>query len=116
MNKLFVYGTLSKGELTHRLPGYMMFKVKGRDFDFPVIQPYPWQDNQPSVFGTVVEVSDEELQRLDVYENVGHGMYERTKVFVVPLEGDTSAVEEVQAYVGGPALVYEPIPSGVWHK
>ena len=61
MNKLFVYGTLKSGEPTHRLPGYMMFKVKGRDFDFPVIQPYPWQGNPPSVMGTVVEVSDEEL-------------------------------------------------------
>lgn len=116
MNKLFVYGTLSSGEPTHLLPGFMMFKVKGRDFDFPVIQFYPWQDKQPCVFGTVIEVSDEELQRLDVYEGVSRGMYERTKVFVVPLDGDASAVEEVQAYVGGPALVHEPIPSGVWHK
>jgi len=116
LNKLFVYGTLRKGEPTHRLPGYMMFKVKGRDFDFPVIQPYPWQDNQPDVIGTVIEVPDEELQRLDVYEGVYHGLYERAKVVVVPLDGDTSAVEEVQAYIGGPALVHEPIPSGVWPK
>lgn len=114
MNKLFVYGTLKSGEHTHRLPGYMMFKVKGKGFDFPVIQPYPWQDSLPNIVGTVVEVSDEELQRLDVYEGVSHGLYVRTKVFVVPLGKNISAMEEVQAYVGGPALVHEPIPSGVW--
>lgn len=116
MNKLFVYGTLRQGQPTHRLPGYMMFKVRGEGFDFPFIQPYPYVDAMPNVLGSVVDVTDDELEKLDVYEGVARGLYIRQKAFVVPLGRSVSAMEEVQVYVGGPALAYEPIPSGVWPK
>lgn len=116
MNKLFVYGTLKQGAgITHRLPGYMMFKVRGRDFSFPVIQPYPWNEGiQPDVLGTVVDVSDEELEKLDVYEGVSRGLYKRVQASVFASSSNIAVGETVWVYVGGPALVHEPIPEGVW--
>lgn len=116
MIKLFVYGTLANREPTHRLPGYMMFKVRGQSFNFPVIQPYPWQDQLPNIMGSIREVTEEELAQLDVYEGVSRGLYKRTKAFAIPLSANISEMEEVQVYVGGPALVHEPIPSGYWNE
>lgn len=112
--KLFVYGTLMAGEkVTHQLPGYMMFAVQGDKFNFPVIQPVPdeW-DADVVVYGCILEVDDQQLQQLDYYEGVARGMYSREKVTVYNLE--TSSVESVQVYVGGPVLVNKPIPYGVW--
>lgn len=115
--KLFVYGTLRKDigkEPTHKLPGYMMFKVRGEHFDFPYIQPYPWTDTPPDILGNIVEVSDEELSKLDIYENVKTGMYVRVHAIAYALGSAVSAPEPVQVYVGGPALVNKPIPNGIW--
>lgn len=115
--KIFTYGTLRNGkEPTHKLPGYMMFAVQGKLFNFPVIQPYPWTDSPPAVAGNVIEVSDEELQQLDKYEGVERGLYVRTEVVVYELGKSVAKPEIVQAYIGGPALVNTPIPSGVWEQ
>lgn len=116
MKKLFIYGTLMRTrKITHRLPGYMMFAVAGDKFNFPVIQPYPWDDNLPNVFGTVVEVDDSDWEKLDKYEGVDRGLYHRVEVMAYKANGTpVDAGEVVQVYVGGPALVNQPIPSGVW--
>ena len=118
MNKLFIYGTLMKTKnITHRLPGYMMFAVPGHTFNFPVIQPYPWKDNLPSVFGTVVEVEDEEWPKMDKYEGVDRGLYKRVQAMCYPVT-PASAIsgEPVWVYVGGPVLSLEPIPDGIWRQ
>lgn len=117
MIRLFTYGTLlEKGkDVTHVLPGYMMFHVKGGTFDFPMIQPYPWDDKQPLIAGTIVEVDDNDLAKLDMYEGVSRGLFSRVKA--IAYENVNKSVREpieVQVYVGGPALCYTPIPTGIW--
>lgn len=117
MTKLFVYGTLLEQgkEITHVLPGYMMYHINGGSFDFPMITPYPWDDKQPLIAGSVVEVDDESLAKLDIYEGVNRGLFSRVKA--IAYENVNKAVREpveVQVYVGGPALVYKLIPSGIW--
>lgn len=115
LNKVFTYGTLRDGqEPTHRLPGYMMFVVRGNTFNFPFIQAYPWQDQQPNIFGNIMEVSDEELAQLDVYENVESGLYTREEVVVYSLESRVSKPEIVQAYIGGPVLARPIVINGTW--
>lgn len=115
MTKIFIYGTLLKGRsITHRLPGYMMFKVRGEHFDFPYIQPYPWDDSLPNVFGAVIDVTDEELVNLDKYENVAAKLYRRVDALAYEINTPVSEGTPVQVYVGGPALVNTPIPKGIW--
>lgn len=117
VHKVFVYGTLNKGNvLTHRLPGYVMFKVKGTNFDFPYIQAWPMEgkDGLPEVYGRIIQVDDEELKRLDAYENVSSKLYIRVKALAFVLDKKVSVSEEVEVYVGGPALACPPIPSGIW--
>lgn len=114
-NVVFVYGTLRKEAMpTHRLPGYMMFRVRGKHFDFPVIQPYPWSDYLPNVLGNLLEVDDEELAELDRYEGVDRKMYLRVPALAFALADVVSPAIPVQVYVGGPELVYKPIPDGLW--
>lgn len=113
MIKLYVYGTLMKGApATHLLSGYMMFSVKGAKFNFPVIQPWPYEGNGPTVSGCILAVDEDDLAVLDYYEGVSSGLYKRIEVEVESLERDSK--EKVQVYVGGPALVNKPIPDGVW--
>lgn len=116
MTKLFVYGTLmGKQEPTHYLSDYMMFAVPGKNFNFPVIQPIPEEWNADArVVGCIVEVDEDKLAELDWYEGVARGMYERVKLNVASI--DRGVIETVQVYVGGPALVYQPIPDGNWNK
>lgn len=115
MTKIFVYGTLRTGkEPTHRLPGYIMFAVQGKTFNFPYIQAYPWQDQQPSIIGNVIEVSDDELAQLDHYEGLKRGLYTREEVVIYALDKRVSKPEIVQAYIGGPALVNPIVMSGHW--
>lgn len=119
MINLFTYGTLiTEGdELTHILPGYMMFEVQGGSFNFPVIQPYPWDDSLPSVKGVIKQVNEEDLPRLDIYEGVSRGLYQRVEAICYAIEGrGPRSPVNVQVYVGGPALVHKPIPHGVWSE
>lgn len=115
--KLFVYGTLmGKQKPTHYLRNYMMFAVAGKTFNFPVIQEMPddWDARDVKVLGCILEVDDEALVQLDVYEGVARGLYKRVKLNVASI--DSGVIETVQVYVGGPALVNEPIPDGNWNK
>lgn len=117
-NRVFVYGTLRNGvPATHRLHGYRMFFVPGRNGNnFPFIQETEGVDrfDKPwySVLGNIVQVTDEELQQADVYEGVSNGLYTREKLRVERLS--TGRSTEAWVYVGGPALVYQPIDSGDW--
>lgn len=117
-NRVFVYGTLRNGEpATHRLYGYRMFFVPGcNGNNFPFIQETEGVDrfDKPwySILGNIVEVTDEELQQADVYEGVSNGLYTREKLRVERLS--TGRSTEAWVYVGGPALVYQPIDSGDW--
>ena len=116
MTKLFVYGTLmGKQSPTHYLSDYMMFAVPGKTFNFPVIQPIPDEWNASTrVVGCIVEVDDDKLAELDWYEGVALGLYMRLTENVHSMTN--ASLETVQVYVGGPALVYEPIPDGNWNK
>lgn len=115
MNKLFIYGTLRDGrEPTHRLPGYIMFAARGKTFNFPYIQKYPWNDNPPQIIGNVIEVSDDQLKQLDHYENVARGLYTRETVVVYQMGKAVAAPETVMAYIAGPALASPIIESGHW--
>lgn len=93
-----------------------MFAIQGKMFDFPVIQAYPWKDAQPLVLGNLIEVDDEELEELDKYEGVERGLYTREDVVVYSLGKAVAKPITAQAYIGGPALVNPPVPSGVWEK
>ena len=114
LSKVFTYGTLrDKKQPTHRLPGYMMFKVVGKTSNFPFIQAYPWDDRQPEIYGNILEVTDDQLEKLDQYEYIKNGLYVRQKVAVYEMK--TPAEPEIMwAYIGGPALTSTPIPSGDW--
>ena len=119
MAKLLTYGTLIEQgrEITHELPGYMMFEVVGKSFNFPVITPYPYDDTLPSVKGCISHVDEADFEKLDIYEGVSRGLYVRVKAIAYPLnQGYIKAPEEVWVYVGGPALVHKPIPSGIWSE
>jgi gamma-glutamylcyclotransferase (GGCT)/AIG2-like uncharacterized protein YtfP len=116
-NRVFVYGTLRNGvPATHRLHGYRMFFVPGRNGNnFPFIQRTDgFYDDRAwySVLGNIVEVTDKELEQADVYEGVSNGLYTREKLHVQCLS--TKRIIEAWVYVGGPALVYQPIDSGDW--
>lgn len=113
-HKVFVYGTLRENrKSTHTLYGYAMFTVNGAKFNFPFIQ---WMGSrlldEVSVKGNIIEVDDEGLAKLDKYEGVERGLYERKRVDVWD-EFDRDAVE-VWVYVGGQQLIYQYIESGDW--
>ncbi len=81
--------------------------------NFPFIQAYPWDDRQPEIYGNILEVTDDQLEKLDQYENIKSGLYVRQKVAVYEMKSPAEP-EVMWAYIGGPALVNTPIPSGDW--
>ncbi len=116
-HKLFVYGTLrGDAPATHVLPGYRMFLVKGKRNDFPFVQEtdgYACDDTlRYNVVGNIIEVDDEVLEKLDLYEGVASGLYVRERIMIQIL-GENNYVE-AWVYVGGPQLAYQPIDSGDW--
>lgn len=113
-HKVFVYGTLRENkEATHFLPGYAMFLVDGAKFNFPFIQ---WMGDrlldEVGVEGNIIEVDDEGLAKLDKYEGIARGLYERKWVEV--FDDSLNEAEEVWVYVGGPQLIYQYVESGDW--
>lgn len=108
LHRVFVYGTLRPSEVvTHTLAGYAMFRVPGKTFSFPFIQPLEGF----VVAGNVIEVDATGLSDLDRYEGVDRGLYKRVKVQVLDSQSNT---EEAWVYVAGPALAYPLIQSGDW--
>lgn len=113
VHKVFVYGTLRNGhEATHQLERSALLQaVDGREFAFPMAQLVDF-DLPFQVVGNVLEVNDEELAKLDSYENIRSGLYQRTKL---PIRRFGSiAQEEMWVYVAGPALERPIISSGDW--
>lgn len=115
-HKLFVYGTLRPSkEWDAVLHGYVL-----RDYGkFPYITEDGYVYDElccaeftNCVFGNVVEVSDEELEQLDIYEGVAKGYYSREKVIVLNKDFDKV---ECWVYVG--RSIHSPvIGSGDWYN
>lgn len=110
-NKVFVYGSLRQkpDKATHVLMGYGLFDY-GR---FPFIAPV----KDGVVYGEILTVSDEDLQRFDYIEGVASRFYKRVRVNVVPLHKD----KETKAWVyvpdrmlAGDAREYPRVASGDW--
>lgn len=115
--KIFVYGTLKHGFRNAPLlegqtplgkaviPGsnYTLINVVGGNFPFPgLIQ----TDKGCPVYGEVHEVTESCLDHLDRLEGVSHGLYARTKVNVILLDG--RLLKDVTAYVYTGKLRTEP--------
>lgn len=114
LHKVFVYGTLRNGhEATHVLKqSVLMQLVEGRSFNFPMLQVVDF-DLPFSVIGNVLEVDNAELTRLDFYESVASGLYERVQLPVSKI-GQLADEETMWVYVAGPELVRPIISSGDW--
>lgn len=105
-DKLFVYGTLrGKGEATHSLMDHALYNAG----PFPYIRPAPTWD----VYGSVIEVTPDELRDMDRYEGIERGLYTRQKLKVH--NNDTDEWEMVWVYVGGSDWP-ELIESGDWYE
>jgi len=105
-HKVFVYGTLRylANPATHFLYGFNMFDT-GK---FPFIKP-----GHGIVYGNVIEVSDNDLKELDLYESVASGLYTRETVRAQEVASGNEV--ECFVYVAGPCLLPKRIiPSGDW--
>lgn len=103
MTKLFVYGTLMKGEGNHILMGDAEFKGKFKTQgkwglinigNFPALVPYSLE-----VEGELYEVDDEQLARIDRLEGVDAGMYQRRTINIYDME--TGEHVEADTYIWG---------------
>lgn len=100
-HKLFTYGTLRErgpsGVLlpaTHVLWGYAMYNYYNK---FPYIEKAGSRDY---VVGNIIEVDDDDLAKLDVYEGVPNNLYSRISTAVESIDVDVSQKdEEVWVYV-----------------
>ena len=112
--RLAVYGTLRRGfEDTGRVEGFSLV--------FPGTQSFPALIKNKKGTGAVVElldVTEEELNMYDEYENVDGGLYIRTTVNV---NLDNGKTEKAWIYVAGPQLwekskTFTEVPDGDWHS
>lgn len=114
IHKVFVYGTLrpkdSTGnyiEASHRVGDYLMYNYYDK---FPYILPDE-SDMNNVVYGNLLEVDDAELSRMDRYEGVASGLYNRVKETVVSVREGSST--EAWVYVGG-SIAPPVVESGDW--
>lgn len=118
MHRIFVYGTLMRGESNHRLlekskylgPATTQPKFKLVNLgSFPGMEP----GGRTAVIGEVFEVDDSTLHKLDLLE--GHPrMYLRTPIQLVGCK-----VVEAEAYIwnlGRRADYYGTIKTGNWRQ
>lgn len=113
--KIFVYGTLRVGKGMHpllkgsyvleknrRISGYRMYSCG----EFPTV--VPTQQGGFSVEGDIILVNSRILEKLDRYEELEVGEYDRIK----------DKNHDVWIYVAGPAVeknqTFFPIDMGVW--
>tara|TARA_R100000458_G_C8253397_1_gene229888 strand:+ start:904 stop:1299 length:396 start_codon:yes stop_codon:yes gene_type:complete len=95
--RLAVYGTLRRG-----LPD--TGRIKGFSLVFPGTQAFPALIKNEKGKGAVVEmmdVTDDDLNMYDKYENISSGLYVRT---TAPVELDNGETEKAWVYVAGPLL------------
>lgn len=110
--RLAVYGTLRRGRPE-------IGKVEGFSLVFPGTKSYPALVKNVNGKGAVVElldVSKEDLNMFDMYENVDGGLYIRTTVDVNLFDGEK---EKAWIYVAGPVLwesskLFTEVPDGDW--
>lgn len=89
--QVFVYGTLKRGGSNHRemagqtyvanartMPGFTLFDVGG----YPGL--VTWPQDIVGVEGEIWTVDDEALARLDAFEGVEQGLYERKPIPLQP--------------------------------
>src|SRR5690606_15831478 len=89
-HKVWVYGTLrpkdEEGNIipaTHKLYGYAMYNYG----------PFPYIEEKAgtyTVVGNIIEVDDEQLEWLDVYEGTKKRLYKRATEVVEPIAGGSS--------------------------
>lgn len=124
---MFVYGTLrTSGVATHMVPGLVMYSCVGK---FPYAVPATGvsveslQDISASrgagagnrIYGNVVSVTDELLERFDFYEGVVSGMYVRRSVKAYTIEKEDDFVD-AYIYLARPLLTHERVTGGDWVK
>lgn len=111
-HNVFVYGTLRPKDkdgniipATHRLYGYVMYNYG----PFPYIEEALYED--VSVVGNIIEVDDEQLEWLDVYEGTKKQLYKRISEII----HSTETEDVLGAYVYVADKIKTPmIPSGDW--
>lgn len=112
MPKIFVYGTLrarADDDTVYYLPGFKMHATPR----FPYIEYTGLQEHV--VVGQLLTVRDApHLESLDRYEGVASGLYRRVAVAVYRQPQVGGLVEDVEAYVKGPAFDYPQIVHGDW--
>ena len=109
MTKIFVYGTLMKGESNHSM-------LSGADYlgnyrtqnkwglislgAFPALVPH-----SVAVEGELYEVDDDTLSKLDRLEGVEHGMYQRRTINIYDM--NTNEHVEADTYIWNMGLAHE---------
>ena len=103
MKRLFVYGTLMKGEGNHDLMRDASYKGKFKTQgkwglinigNFPALVPYSLE-----VEGELYEVDDTQLAMIDRLEGVDAGMYQRRTINIYDME--TNEHVEADTYIWG---------------
>lgn len=112
--KVAVYGTLRPKNrqgmyvpATHEIVGFIMYDYGA----FPYIVDSEDLAHVDSVKVNILEVTHEQLERLDTYEGVDRGLYRRDRVDVFNLE--TGEQDEAWVYIGA-NIVPERVLSGDW--
>lgn len=111
MHLVFVYGTLKRGQLNHKLlyPIQPIFGV-AQGFDIHAGPQFPFAiKGQGRIKGEVYEVDDKTLALLDKLEGVPT-LYQRVKAKVITYKGDL----ECWIYVSDLAKQHPIIASGEW--
>ena len=105
MEKIFVYGTLQDSHVQQSLIGREILGqadvLQGYIINFLLLPPYPVAvpDDDSQIEGQILEVSSEELEKLDRYEGEG---YLRINVWLV-------SGQEAWVYVANPAYYPDEI-------
>ncbi|GAB5492822.1 MAG: hypothetical protein Phog2KO_30370 [Phototrophicaceae bacterium] len=105
MEKLFVYGTLQDSHVQHSLLGREILGqtdcLQGYSINFVLLPPYPvaMPDDNGQVDGQILDLSTNELEKLDDYEGEG---YLRIRVWL-------ESGQEAWVYIGNPAYYPDEI-------
>jgi gamma-glutamylcyclotransferase (GGCT)/AIG2-like uncharacterized protein YtfP len=113
--KVFVYGTLMRGQANHALMGSAIYEGKYKTDNrwglinigaFPALVPHVL-----AVEGEVFTVDKETLALLDRLEGVAGGMYKRRYIYVFDEDG---VRDEVYAYIWGTVMASNQIRVARW--
>lgn len=113
--KVFVYGTLMRGQANHTLMGNAIYEGKYKTDNrwglinigaFPALVPHVL-----AVEGEVFTVDKETLALLDRLEGVAGGMYKRRYIYVFDEDG---VRDEVYAYIWGTVMASNQIRVARW--